>query len=436
LVAERIQPDVVRILASRIDAGTVVVSGTNGKTTTSKMLAAIFHAAGLGMVRNASGSNLTRGVATALVEAYSNVQRQNAAERVCGLFEVDEAALPEVASLVRPSRLLLNNLFRDQLDRYGEVATVARVWARALTSLPPSSVVVANADDPLVSDVASASGVHALYFGLESIDVHTAEVEHSSDVKSCPRCGGVIAYSLHTLGHLGHYRCTACDFMRPEATVWADGVDLLGIDGSRFTLHRGTESISVQLPLPGLYNVYNAVAAAATALSLDLPLEVIADSLRSVTPAFGRMERVAVGNRTVYLALAKNPAGLNEVLRTVLQTDGPAHLLMGLNDNTADGHDVSWIWDADVEMLAGNVRYVGFSGTRGADMALRFKYAEVQGTLQGSGFVEAKLAVALQNALDGAPGDGVLFIIPTYTAMLEVRAALVDLGYLQPYWEG
>lgn len=435
LIATRVQPRLVEQLASQLAGGTTVVSGTNGKTTTSRMLATILAGSGFTVLRNSTGSNLTRGVASALlgrVDLRGKVRGQAVS---MGLFEVDEAALPEVVGMVRPSQLLLNNLFRDQLDRYGEVATVARLWSKAITHLPDAALVIANADDPLVTEVAVDSRRQPMYFGLESVPDKGAVGEHASDVKTCPRCGGPIVYSLVTLGHLGHYACSQCSFARPEPAVSAADVQLRGINGASFTLRASGSIAPVDLPLPGLYNVYNAVAAAAAAAALGIDTASIALALERVTAAFGRMERLEVDGRLVYLALAKNPAGLNEVMRTVLQSESRANLLVLLNDNTADGHDVSWIWDADVEMLADRVDQMVFSGTRAPDMALRFKYAGVTAGDLGAHAIETNTEAALLRSLQRLKSGDVLFVIPTYTAMLDVRSVLTRLGHVKPYWE-
>ncbi len=435
LLATRVQPHLVRELASQLQRGTIVVSGTNGKTTTSRMLASILTEAGVSVLRNASGSNLTRGVASALIARFDLWGTIRSEVSTFGLFEVDEAALPEVVELVQPSKLLLNNLFRDQLDRYGEVAMVARLWSKAIARLPAAAIVIANADDPLVAEVAVNNSECPLYFGISSVPDKGSTGEHASDVKTCPRCGGPIEYTLVTLGHLGHYRCSNCEFVRPEPVVCAENVRLRGIDGSDFTLAAGDVSASVHFPLPGLYNVYNALAAAAAATALGIDMSQIATALGNATAAFGRMERLEVDGHTVYLALAKNPAGLNEVMRTILQSSEKANLLMLLNDNTADGHDVSWIWDADVEMLAGHTGQVAFSGTRAPDMALRFKYAEVSDERGGKSRIELNTEAGLVHALAGLGAGEVLFVVPTYTAMLDVRGVLTRLGHVNPYWE-
>lgn len=436
IVASRVDPGLARDLAGQLELGSVVVSGTNGKTTTSRLLATILTDAGLIPIRNDSGSNLLRGVASSLVRhanLFGNIADQR---RTIGLFEVDEAALPGIIGSIAPCILVLLDLFRDQLDRYGEVATIARLWSGALRQLPSDASVVVNADDPLLADTASNLGRPVSYFGIESTTAGTQQMSHASDVKACPRCGGPIHYSVVFFGHLGHYRCDRCSFSRPAPEVTAAVVEPLGVEGVTFTLRARGRQVPVSLPLPGLYNVYNALAAAAVAGRLGIDLDAIAAGLGRATPAFGRMERLSVEGRDVFLALAKNPTGLNEVLRTILQSRTRLHLLLMLNDNVADGHDVSWIWDADVEMLAGRVDSVVSAGTRGADMGLRLKYG---GVIAAGADPAWELVLNTEAALGRAialtpPGD-TLFIVPTYTALLAVRETLAGLGHVRPYWE-
>jgi UDP-N-acetylmuramyl tripeptide synthase len=352
------------------------------------------------------------------------------------LFEVDEAALPGVLRSVKPRRVLLLNLFRDQLDRYGEVATVARLWKDAVAALDPAAQVIANADDPLIVDAVSASAAPITFFGIESTATPTGGLEHASDVKACPRCGGAMQFDVVFLGHQGHYSCTQCDLRRPVPEVLAREVVLDGLDGSRFELFTGTSETEISVPLPGLYNAYNALSASAAALSLGLSLERCSAGIRATHAAFGRMERFEVEGRTVQVALAKNPTGLNEIVRTVSTSHEPLHLLVMLNDNTADGHDVSWIWDADIELLSGGLESVCFAGRRAADMALRFKYADLLDGAQPPRWnVVFDTEAAFRQALAWTPTGARLFIIPTYTAMLDVRGMLTRLGYLRAYWE-
>jgi len=434
LVAERVAPGLVRHLGQQIVRGTIVVTGTNGKTTTCRILGDIFVLAGLDPLRNRSGSNLMRGIASSLVEHATMRGDMPHVTNQIGLFEVDEAAVPDVIRALKPSTILLLDLFRDQLDRYGEVATVARVWSDALAELDPKAVIIANADDPLIAEVCERTIQRKVYFGLDRPESSLTVAEHASDVKACPRCGGRIRYRFITYGHLGSYWCLNCDFRRPELTVTAVDASSQGVDGSTFRLLAGEKDMEMSLPLPGLYNVYNAVASAATALSHDVSLGSIARALAEVRPAFGRMEHISVFDKEVVVALAKNPTGMNEVLRTLTQTDERYHLLMMLSDNIADGRDVSWIWDADVELVRGHILDVVFSGTRAEDMALRFKYADLLS--EGIQWSVAHSAIdALDEALASvAPGEK-LIIIPTYTAMLDVRNILSNRGHVPHYWE-
>lgn len=434
VVAQRVDPGVARDLATQLPLGVITVSGTNGKTTTCRMLAHVLSDFGLLPVRNDSGSNLMRGVASALVQHSGFLGGISRGKSALGLFEVDEAAFPGIAAALSPHTVLLLDLFRDQLDRYGEVATVARLWSEALSRLPSDGTVVVNGDDPLLAVTAESAPGKTLFFGVGS-GREGGRPEHASDIKACPRCGGTIEYRRVTLGHLGDYACGRCGLRRPNVAVEATDVILNGVDGSTFRLHHGGTVAQVALPLPGLYNVYNAAAAAATALSLGVDLDRIAQSLGGVTPAFGRMETIAVDGRRILLALAKNPAGLNEVLRAASSNDG-VRLLVMLNDNTADGHDVSWIWDADVEMLQARCASVVFSGTRAGDMALRFKYAGVIGPDANADWsIEFDTAQALDRALSQTPCGETLLIVPTYTALLDVRDVLARRGYAKQFWE-
>ncbi len=435
LVALHVDPHLVEKLAGQLAEGSVLITGTNGKTTTSQMLESILRSAGLAPLRNRSGSNLLRGIASSLA-GEAGVLGKLSDEVRLALFEVDEAAMPGILRAVKPRRALLLNLFRDQLDRYGEVATVARLWKDAVAALDPSAQVIANADDPLIVDAVSGSAAPVTFFGIESTAAPTSGMEHASDVKACPRCGGAMQFDVVFLGHQGHYSCSHCDLRRPTPEVSAREVVLDGLNGSKFVLRTATAETEISVPLPGLYNVYNALAASAGALSLGLSTERCSAGIRATRAAFGRMERLEVGGRTVQVALAKNPTGLNEIVRTVATSPEPLHLLVMLNDNTADGHDVSWIWDADIELLGGRLESVCFAGGRAADMALRFKYADLlDGKQPPKWSVIFDTESAFRQALAWTPAGARLFIIPTYTAMLDVRGLLTRAGHLRAYWE-
>ena len=411
----RLSPRSLGRMAGELDEGALLVSATNGKTTTSAMLAAALEAAGRRVVHNRAGSNMSWGVATALLDARRG-------EGQLGLFEVDEAWLPAVAEAVRPRLYLLANLFRDQLDRYGELELLADRWAELVGRQDGRASFVLNADDPLVADLGRGrQGV--VYFGLSDDSQALPELQHAADSKHCRNCGAAYAYEAVYLGHMGRYACPRCGRARPEAQVVATRVRLGGMSGSRVELRTPAGPVELRLPLPGLYNVYNAVAATAAALELGVSLEQVREALEGFGGAFGRVETIPVSGRDVSILLVKNPAGANEVLRTLTLEDGPLDLWLALNDGIADGRDVSWIWDADFELLAGRVRRATCSGTRAEEMALRLKYAGVDGELA----VERDLGRSLDAAVAARDG-GPLYALPTYTALLELRDLLARRG--------
>ncbi|HYM45917.1 MAG TPA: YegS/Rv2252/BmrU family lipid kinase [Solirubrobacteraceae bacterium] len=424
----RLEPDALRALGSRLGQGSVLISATNGKTTTAAMAASILQRAGLELVHNQAGANMAGGIASTLLSA-ARPRGRIAGE--LGLFEVDELWLaPVAAQLGGPRAILLSNLFRDQLDRYGELEAIADSWAAALHDGPGQDAeLVLNADDPLVADLGRERGERVVYFGVEDDSLALAGMAHAADAKHCRRCGAPYAFDAVYLGHLGHYHCPSCGQRRPAPQVTASGVALQGVRSSSFTLRTPAGEAQIALGLPGLYNVYNALAAAALATALHVPLEAIAAGLQSAQAAFGRAETVIVDGRELRILLVKNPAGANEVLRTLALEPGEHDLLGALNDNIADGRDVSWIWDADFELLAGRVRHAVCSGTRAPELAVRLKYA---------GIDPSRIAVRpdLSRALDEATADlpdaedrAPLYALPTYTAMLSLRELLVARGH-------
>jgi UDP-N-acetylmuramyl tripeptide synthase len=423
----RLEPRAIAELAGRLPRGSVIVSATNGKTTTAAMIAAILERAAIPAVHNRAGANMAGGVASALLAAAHDGDR---IDGELGLFEVDEFWLDSVAPQLSPRAVLLGNLFRDQLDRYGELDTIADRWAAAVTALGGGSAVVLNADDPLVADL-GRTVPRATYFGVEDPSVALAEMQHASDSKHCRRCGTAYAYDAIYLGHLGVYHCPGCGQRRPDPAVAAEQIALEGTRSSSFQLRTAAGSAHVRLPLPGLYNVYNALGAAALCLELGIGLDQVVSGLEAVTPAFGRAETVMVGPVELSILLVKNPAGANEILRTLALEQGPLDVLAILNDRTADGRDVSWVWDADFELLAGRVRRVTCAGTRAAELALRFKYAGVPPD-------RVLVSPALEHALDQALADAEsnrLFVLPTYTALLELHQVLASRGLVGQFWE-
>src|SRR5215207_2249905 len=419
----RLAPDAIDRLASRLEQGSVVVSSTNGKTTTAGMIAAILQAAGREPVHNRAGSNMHWGVATALLE-------QSGEE---GLFELDEGWLPRVVPQLRPRLLVLGNLFRDQLDRYGELERLADEWADLVASLDAGLVL--NADDPLIADLGRDRELRrrtgVTYFGIEDAGQALPELQHAHDAKHCRRCGAPYAYERAFVGHLGHYTCPNCDADRPTPDVAATDIELHGISGARMKVTTPEGPIELDLPLPGLYNVYNALAAIAAGLRSGVTAETIRTGLESMRAVFGRVETIEVAGKPVSILLIKNPAGANEVLRTLSleSSDGGLDVWIALNDKIADGRDVSWIWDADFELLSRDVRRVICTGTRASEMALRLKYA---GWPDEAIEVIEPIGPSLDDAVTAAPER--LFALPTYTALLELRTLLAHRGLAADFW--
>jgi UDP-N-acetylmuramyl tripeptide synthase len=372
---------------------------------------------------------MTWGVATALLE-------QTGEE---GLFEVDEAWLPRVADDLDPRIVVLGNLFRDQLDRYGELEHIEDEWAAAVAKHAGAAGFVLNADDPLIADLgrdaelARRPGV--TYFGIEDPSQALPELPHAFDAKYCRRCGAPYEYERAFVGHLGHYSCPSCGADRPAPDVAATRIELEGMRGSRTQVRTPDGEVELRLRIPGLYNVYNALAALAAAQRLGLALPEAARAMEEMRAVFGRVETVRVAGKDLSMLLIKNPAGANEVIRTLLlearaNGEPTLDLWVALNDRIADGRDISWVWDADFELLAGHVRQVTCAGTRAPEMAVRLKYA---GIAPEAIEVAPGITQSIDRAVDRA--DGRLFALPTYTALLELRTLLSKRGLARDYWE-
>jgi UDP-N-acetylmuramyl tripeptide synthase len=436
LVAERVSPRILRRLTRQLRRGVIIVTGTNGKTTTSRMLGAILDAAGWHAIHNRSGSNLVRGLIATLVQE-SNLGGNLHADS--GLFEVDEATVPAVVAQVRPRLLLINNLFRDQLDRYGEIDHIHRRWRETLATLDARSTVVLNADDPAVAVLGRNLAARVCYYGIADTGQALAALPHAADAINCPVCGHRLDYSTILLSHLGHYRCPICGFARPAPDIVAESVELQGTEATRLTVRAGDQTFPVELAVPGFYNAYNGLGACAAALTLGLRADIIRRGLGGFRAAFGRIERVAAGTsgKHLLLALVKNPVGFNEVLRMLFPPHGetpPRHLLIIINDLIADGRDVSWLWDVDFEVLGepGRVAAATCAGIRATDKANRLKYA---GLDPARIRVVEELDAALEATLAALPAGETLYVLPTYTAMLDFRALLQRRGWVSQFWE-
>lgn len=452
LIAERIEPRAIAKAARSLPGGAVVVAGTNGKTTTARLLTEMLAAGGRRTLNNGAGSNLSRGIAAAFARDSGPTGTPRAEIAV---LETDEAAFPAIVRAVQPRMIVLNNLFRDQLDRYGELHTVAEKWGATLAALAPGTTLVYDADDPTLCDLAerrAAPGTVRVPFGLGPHPYALMEIAHAADAARCPRCSTPLRYHTLSLGHLGDWYCPTGDNARPALAFTAGEIALDGMEGAKFkvqslkfkaenasstrgdepsaNLELGTSDLELTTRLPGLYNVYNTLGALAAAATLGVPGEVAIAAARTFEPPFGRIERVPLRGRRLTLLLIKNPTGANEVLRLV-RTAPPAPLLICINDLTADGRDVSWLWDTDFEVLAGYPAPVLVSGIRAADMAVRLKYAgvpETQITLV------PEIADALVAAAEQANAGSDAYVLPTYTAMLAAREALHRQGALKDVW--
>lgn len=393
------------------------------------MISTILRKAGLRVMHNRSGANLLTGITTTLIN-QSTLWGSPRAD--VGLFEVDEAAFPSAVKHLQPRLCIVTNLFRDQLDRYGEVDYVASLWKQTLAELPPSSTVLLNADDPRVAALGDGLAARVLYFGVEDPSLGTTTVPHAADSRFCLQCGTPYDYQTVYYSHVGHYRCPTCGLSRPEPQLRVLKAELHGVEGSRLEVEGPLGNLELRVRVPGLYNVYNALAAAGAAVAMGLDAMTIRTGIDEFSAAFGRVERIRLEGKELFLALVKNPVGFNEVLSTILREAGERHVMIVINDKFADGTDVSWLWDVDFEMLAGRVDFAVVSGLRAEDMAVRLKYAGVAPELIT---VEGDTSKALGQALERTPDGGTLYLLPTYTAMLDVRGNLAAAGHIPPFWE-
>ncbi len=426
LIAERLQPDLPSILAKKLPHGVILVTGTNGKTTTSKLIVEILEASGEVVLSNRAGSNLRRGIISTLINAAT--LNGNIKETI-GLFEIDEASLRNVTAELKPRAIVVLNLFRDQLDRYGELDTLAKVIGEGIAA--SDAELYLNADDPLVASLAkyakSTKKVH--YFGIEGLpSAGSSAIETVSDSDRCPICGSTLKYTRIFYSHIGQYRCPKGDFERPQPEVVITNAEAANLQKQVFTVSIDGKRVKAELPLPGTYNLYNALAATALTSGIGIETETILDTLAITTAAFGRVEQVKIGTKTLYLLLIKNPAGFTQIVETFLRGRADLNVMMAINDKDADGRDVSWLWDVPLEAIASDKPHIIAAGIRGTDMALRLKYAGIES------ISESSLEGGLGSLLAATPEHGTSYILPTYTAMLEIRELLSKKTNLQEVW--
>jgi len=418
-VARAIDPRILTRLTQDLTQGSIVITGTNGKTTTARLVSWLLEGAGHRVVANRAGANLIYGVTAAALNRAGTDGRLRAD---WGVFEIDEASLPRAVEEVRPEATVVLNLFRDQLDRYGELESIAKKIEKALSTTPA----VLNADDPRVAEIGLKLQRQPEWFGLDDTSVAAKQLPHAADARTCPICGSSLIFDAVYVGHDGVYRCPNGHFARPQPDIAARDIKLNGFDSLALTI----DDTRIEMPLGGLYNCYNVVAAYAAARSVGLEPKYIADRLRTFKAAFGRQERIEFRGRHLILVLSKNPAGFNETVRTAVEQAKGENYVIGLNDRKADGTDVSWIWDVDFEMLKDHAKVVIPAGVRAYDLAVRLKYAGVSAEQP-----QTETAKALDLLIKTTDEGDTAYLLCTYTAMLDLRAELVRRGWASPYWE-
>ncbi len=389
-----LNPNTISSLIPEVKKGVIVIAGTNGKTTTSAMIEHVLTNQGFKVIHNKTGANLENGIVGTLL---LNTDFKGKLSADYAIFELDEATFAHIIPKLKPSHIILLNLFRDQLDRYGEVDSIASKWLEGLKNIGSKTMLVANADDPLISSIGEAFKENSKYFGLDDKRLTLKKHPHAVDSIYCFKCGNKLSYTSIYLSHYGDWYCKKCGRKRPK-------LDLSKVDS----------------PMPGVYNIYNSLAAVLAGKTIHIDEKAINSSLSSFKPAFGRQEEFLTGNKKIKLFLSKNPAGFNESIRTVIQLNNYSTIIFALNDRIADGTDVSWIWDVDFEDIT-KKSHIICTGDRVYDMALRIKYAEVdQEKIQAIEETEIALSKGLESIKEGET----LYIFSTYTAMLEIRKVL------------
>jgi UDP-N-acetylmuramyl tripeptide synthase len=427
LVARKIYPRVLEELGKQPRLGVVIVTGTNGKTTTNNMLACMVSGSGYKILLNSEGANLITGVTAGFIKAASIKGKTNCDY---ALLEVDEASFPRVVNEVMPKVVIVTNFFRDQLDRYGELDTTISFVQKSLNGLMGNKKVtdqgvqlVLNADDPLVAQFQRKTGWPAVYYGLSGSGRVFSAGSYSREAKFCPFCGEALIYAYYHYSQLGLYNCPGCSYRRPDPDVEVSHLQSLP-DGTDCLVRYSGGSTMLHIPTGGFYNVYNALAAFTAGQLLKLDPAQAAAALRQFSPAIGRMERFSYRGKPVMLNLVKNPTGFNESLSAVLSVPGQKDLFIAINDNDADGRDISWLWDVDFEILEDNHQSFGSficSGQRAEEMAVRLKYAGVPGEKI---FVAGDLGQAISRVLEGQ--GSFVYLLSTYTALWPVQKILLN----------
>ena len=408
-IALKISPHILEELSGQVREKIFVVCGTNGKTTTNNMLCAALEAEGKKVVCNHTGSNMLNGVVAAFVLA-SGLNGKLDADYAC--IEVDEASTRHVFPEIKPDYMVMTNLFRDQLDRYGEIDITMNILEEMIRKVPKMKVIV-NGDDALSAYLAMDSGNPYVTYGI-SRPVMKNETNEIREGRFCKRCGEKLSYSFYHYSQLGDYKCPKCGFARPDLDY--DATDVKVDDQISFCI----EGKHIVANYKGFYNVYNILAAYAGVRTAGFSGEHFGDMLKKFNPENGRMEQFRIKGTGVTLNLAKNPAGFNQNISAVMQDKNPKDIIIAINDNAQDGTDISWLWDVDFDRLKDeSIKSITVSGIRCQDMRLRMKYVDIPS------FLDADVEKAIRNRV----GDGVgnLYVLVNYTALFSTRNILKKL---------
>ena len=425
-IALYVDPLFVQHVLEKSSCRVILVAGTNGKTTTASMIRTIIEQnSNERVLYNAEGANLLSGVASVLITRQGDITSKPA---WC-VFECDENALMSVMSQTSPAAVVLLNLFRDQLDRYGEIDKLRKIWAKTTSKLDKKKILVINSDDPQVANLGKKTSAKVYYFGITDQSKGQQSLPPVSDAKFCPNCQTPLQYLAVYVYHMGKYQCPKCAFKHPRPTVLTDKITKITPESVEFELTMPKGSIKVNLAVGGLYNVYNALAAATTAQSTGISLGTIKKGLEDFRAAFGRIEKFNINHKVVYLYLVKNPAGFNEVIKTLFNNGDKKDVLIAINDLIADGRDVSWLWDVDYSKMYGKIKKIFSTGIRAYDMALRLKYDRVDNFSLIDDNIEKVVKRGVKNC------SKKLYVLPTYTAMLEIRKILNQMGHGVKFWE-
>ena len=431
MIARRIDPNVLKSVVGASKAKKIVITGSNGKTTTARMTAAIADANGRRVSQNRTGSNLLQGITSVAVN-FADVFGRLDSDVL--LFEIDEGTIPLAVPEIQPDVVIITNIFRDQLDRYGELYAVANALDKMLESLPETATILLNGNDPQVANFGLNARVRRLFFGLETHDVGTPVPEQSADIIRCIHCGSDFVYEVAYLSHLGLYRCPNCGYTLPKLDIAATAVTLAedGEGPSQVTLRTPAGEMTVAVPLPGIHNVYNATAAIGAAFAAGFSLDTVQSGLNQVRTAFGRLEKIQAGDKTIYLSFVKNPTSFNLIMRLISRHPGKKHLLLAMSHTVVDGEDFAWLWDVDLEEISHDVLDAVCSGNKPEELAMRLKYAEVP---TSKTVIIPDREAALDAALANVEPGGTLYIMSGYTPTQELRRIMQKRGWVKHFWE-